>query len=73
MAPKSPVKFKYPAASVLMASRLLRRNCNAGWLLRLTGDAKLREEFETLHQAVLELLKVRRAVSNAMLSVTQAI
>jgi hypothetical protein len=56
-----------------MASRLLRRNCNAGWLLRLTGDAKLREEFETLHQAVLELLKVRRAVSNAMLSVTQAI
>jgi hypothetical protein len=34
-------------------------DCVAGWLLRLTCDTKLREEFETLHQAVLELLKVR--------------
>jgi hypothetical protein len=31
-----------------------------GWLLRLACDTHLREEFETLHQAVLELVKVSR-------------
>lgn len=30
----------------------------AGWLLRMVCDTRLREEFETLHQAVLELVKV---------------
>jgi hypothetical protein len=30
----------------------------AGWLLRLACDGQLKEEFETLHQAVIELLKV---------------
>lgn len=29
-----------------------------GWLLRLACDTHLREEFETLHQAVLELVRV---------------
>lgn len=31
---------------------------NTGWLLRMVCDGRLREEFETLHQAVLELVKV---------------
>lgn len=30
----------------------------AGWLLRMVCDTRLREEFETLHQAVLELVRV---------------
>jgi hypothetical protein len=32
-----------------------------GWLLRLACNERMKEEFDTLHEAVLEMLKVRRS------------
>jgi hypothetical protein len=37
-----------------------------GWLLRLACNERMKEEFDTLHEAVLEMLKVIHAAHHAI-------